>query len=221
MNYKMLAFSYRARYSNVIGSVSGLKCINGKFNKILNVGCGEGDYDVSLKKFCKKVYSCDINKDDIDYCRSVNKSRDIAYSVQDIASLDYPSGFFDLVICVDVLEHAASQKKALANINRVLKKGGYAIITAPQNNFPLSYDPINRFLGMFGKKLGIGAYSFGHNVLIKEKDIEKLFRKERLKVLKKKYVSKGLAGFFEMYWVGFMQKVLKPNAANKKKSKRS
>jgi len=50
---------------------------------------------------------------------------------EDIQNLSFPNDYFDLVITEDVLEHVRDYKKALVDIRRVLKQGGYHIFTVP------------------------------------------------------------------------------------------
>jgi SAM-dependent methyltransferase len=52
----------------------------------------------------------------------------------DITALDYPDNFFDVVICNHVLEHVPDDKKAMSEMFRVLKKGGWALLNVPLNN---------------------------------------------------------------------------------------
>ncbi len=49
----------------------------------------------------------------------------------DICSIPYPAEIFDFVIANHVLEHVADDLAALAEIYRVLKPGGYAILQTP------------------------------------------------------------------------------------------
>ena len=49
----------------------------------------------------------------------------------DVTRLAFPDGAFDLVICSHVLEHVAEDRKALAEIARVLRPGGRAILLVP------------------------------------------------------------------------------------------
>lgn len=49
----------------------------------------------------------------------------------DILEMDVESASFDLVIANHVLEHVADDHKALSEIHRVLKVGGYAILQTP------------------------------------------------------------------------------------------
>jgi SAM-dependent methyltransferase len=49
----------------------------------------------------------------------------------DACSLPYADDRFDLVLATDVVEHVDRDDKALDEIRRVLKPGGYALITVP------------------------------------------------------------------------------------------
>ncbi len=49
----------------------------------------------------------------------------------DVASLPVSSETFDAVICIHVLEHVDQDRRAMSEIFRVLRPGGWALITAP------------------------------------------------------------------------------------------
>lgn len=51
--------------------------------------------------------------------------------VQDIQETVLSSEFFDLVICSQTLEHVYNPFKAIGEVCRILKKGGYAILDCP------------------------------------------------------------------------------------------
>ncbi|MFZ1990305.1 MAG: methyltransferase domain-containing protein [Alphaproteobacteria bacterium] len=51
----------------------------------------------------------------------------------DITAIQFPDESFDLVICNHVLEHVERDHIALKELFRVLRKGGFALITVPQN----------------------------------------------------------------------------------------
>jgi SAM-dependent methyltransferase len=55
----------------------------------------------------------------------------------DVEQLDFPDGYFDLIICNHVLEHVGSPAKALAEFNRCLAPSGHLIAQTP-------YSPILR-----------------------------------------------------------------------------
>ncbi len=52
-------------------------------------------------------------------------------AMSDITALSFPSGTFDLLICLHVLEHVREDQTAIRELARVLKPGGLAIIDVP------------------------------------------------------------------------------------------
>jgi methyltransferase family protein len=49
----------------------------------------------------------------------------------DITAIDYPKDSFDAIYCSHVLEHIPDDRKAMAELLRVLKPGGWAILQVP------------------------------------------------------------------------------------------
>ena len=51
--------------------------------------------------------------------------------VSDITSIPEADGAFDAIMCIEVLEHVAAPVAALREISRLLRSGGYLVVTAP------------------------------------------------------------------------------------------
>lgn len=72
---------------------------------------------------------------DIDYvCSDLDAARYRhieGLQTADLTALPFDSNDFDIVICSHVLEHVPNDRAALAEICRVLKPGGHAILLAP------------------------------------------------------------------------------------------
>ena len=51
----------------------------------------------------------------------------------DVTDIHQPDNTFDVVICNHVLEHVSDANKAFAEIKRILKPGGWAILLVPIN----------------------------------------------------------------------------------------
>jgi ubiquinone/menaquinone biosynthesis C-methylase UbiE len=49
----------------------------------------------------------------------------------DITSLRFSDNYFDYILCIHVLEHVVNDNKGMAELFRVLKPGGWAIIQVP------------------------------------------------------------------------------------------
>lgn len=51
----------------------------------------------------------------------------------DICNLPFKNGEFDVILCNHVLEHIPNDKKAMKELHRVLKKGGWGVFQVPQD----------------------------------------------------------------------------------------
>lgn len=215
MNYKLLFPTYRNRYLFIEESLKEFSGETG-FEKALNLGTGEGDYDRMIASFCKELIACDINERDVNFARQLNRGvANIKYEVQNALQLTFPNDTFDLLISVDVIEHVGRPEQMIRELGRVLKPGGIALITFPSLDFPLTYDPVNRILSYFSKtKIPQGAYAFGHEYLIATAPFLNWSADNGLRPLKEKNLSGYIVGFLEMYWTGFIQRIFKANAAN-------
>jgi SAM-dependent methyltransferase len=54
-----------------------------------------------------------------------------AMARMDVTAIQYPNDYFDVILCSHVLEHVPEDRKAIAELFRVLKPGGWAILQVP------------------------------------------------------------------------------------------
>lgn len=90
---------------------------------VLDVGCGIGD----LLSFRKDTVGTDINLRAVAWCR--DKGHRAELMLPDV--LPFGTAEFDGVIIDNVLEHIADPKALLAEVRRVLRSGGRALIGVP------------------------------------------------------------------------------------------
>jgi len=62
---------------------------------------------------------------------SVDLNSSLATKKNDITNLEFKDSHFDAIICYHVLEHIENDIKALSELHRVLKPGGWAILQSP------------------------------------------------------------------------------------------
>jgi len=66
----------------------------------------------------------------LDYI-SVDLESPLTMVKMDVTDMQYPNNHFDCIICYHVLEHVPDDRKAMGEILRVLKPGGWAILQVP------------------------------------------------------------------------------------------
>jgi len=77
----------------------------------------------------QKVLSTQPN---IDYLTADLMAPDVMVKV-DVTAISYPDDTFDAVICNHVLEHVPDDRRAMAELYRVLKPGGWAYLQVPMS----------------------------------------------------------------------------------------
>ncbi|MEF3276043.1 MAG: class I SAM-dependent methyltransferase [Chloroflexus sp.] len=113
-----------AQVRAVVGSLNGVR--------LLDVGAGMGGFAVAAALNGARVTVCEYNPA---YCQII-RLRAARYRLQlpivNAAgeALPLPDAVFDLVVAWDVLEHVQDPVAVLREIARVLRPGGYALITA-------------------------------------------------------------------------------------------
>jgi len=95
--------------------------------RVLDLGCGPGWVSHNLIGDYR-VVGVDVEADAVQLCRL---RYDADYLVGSAFSLPTAAGQFDAVIFTEAIEHFAQPAPALAEIARVLKPGGLALITTP------------------------------------------------------------------------------------------
>jgi SAM-dependent methyltransferase len=97
--------------------------LSGGSLKLLHVAPEKIFYDhfVSLKNI--DYYPIDLAPEGYNY--------GIKTIAMDVTQLNFPNEHFDVIICNHVLEHIREDQKAMQEMSRVLKKGGWAILNTP------------------------------------------------------------------------------------------
>ena len=103
--------------------------------RILVVGCGSGTEASMLQK----LLAADVVGIDIDSGFEVALTPGLDLRVGDARDLQFDAGSFDLVYSYHVLEHVPDYERALAEMRRVLSKGGHFCIGTPNRSRVVGY----------------------------------------------------------------------------------
>ena len=80
----------------------------------------------------------DIEDAYLDRLRPIEQDHsDLRLVHDDILDSSFPDGFFDLILCSEVIEHIADSRRAFAEMRRLLARSGILILSTPQKYSPL------------------------------------------------------------------------------------
>jgi 2-polyprenyl-3-methyl-5-hydroxy-6-metoxy-1,4-benzoquinol methylase len=128
-----IGFRVRGWYFNLaLRQLSGAAPCN-----ILDAGSGIGAYTLRLaRQFATaSVVGWDLDPRKIELAEEVARESRIPnahFLRRDICSDDGPGNAFDLVVCIDVLEHIHDYTTALRNLWRITRPGGFLFLHTPQ-----------------------------------------------------------------------------------------
>lgn len=95
--------------------------------KILDAGSGTG-WNLTTFNEIGQAVGIDVSRQAIAFClkRGLRNVKECP-----VEAIDYPDQAFDVVTCLDVLEHVPNPEEALREVRRVLKDRGKLVVTVP------------------------------------------------------------------------------------------
>ena len=151
---------YMAKYTNQSRSLESREkkslaiirkiCMHAE-GKFCDIGCGDGFFLGSVAEALMSNWSYYGGEySDFQRERAAQNKRLVIEKIDLEKGLHYSDGFFDVAYSGEVIEHLYDPDMMVTEICRVLKSGGYFILTTPNMNswlsrllFPLGMQPIN------------------------------------------------------------------------------
>lgn len=166
--FELHYFWYRVRLellcdilNNYVGNRTDLR--------LADIGCGTGALTKALERY-GKCTGIDFSEHAVNFCRS-RGVRDVRLGTAEETGCE--AGAFDVVTCLDVLEHIPDDTKGIAEIERILKPGGIAIIFVPT------------FMFLWGKMDELG----NHYRRYRLPELAEKFAPERFTILRQSYFN--------------------------------
>ena len=163
--------------------------------KLLDVGCGTGDFLQIAQQNNWKVSGIEPNEDARQIANSkTNKS---VYNIEQL--LEFPKQSFDVISLWHVLEHLPNLEEQISVLKSLLKENGRLIIAVPNYK---SYD------AMYYKNFWAAFDVPRHLWHFSQESISKLFSKENMKVVETHPMK------FDSYYVSLLSEKYKPGWMN-------
>ncbi len=106
--------------------------------KVLDVGCGTGDNLRYILRDRADFFGLEYASPTADIARKILGER-AEIRVGSATAIPFENDQFDLVMCIEVLEHIAEDHRGCEEIARVIKPGGVLIISLPYRHWFPSY----------------------------------------------------------------------------------
>jgi len=100
----------------------------GHSGKMLDVGCSTGVFLEGMERWGWQVQGVEMNSEVAEYAR---QRFDLQIFPGTLEDAHFPTGNFDLVTLWDVLEHVYDPKSTLKEIFRILRPGGWLVMSLP------------------------------------------------------------------------------------------
>lgn len=101
--------------------------------KVLDVGCGGGILAEALAKTGAQVTGIDLSQESIKAARQHAQSQNLSIDYREISAEEIAqtqTGSFDVVTCMEMLEHVPEPEKVIAACAQALKPGGHAFFSS-------------------------------------------------------------------------------------------
>ncbi|HEX6349080.1 MAG TPA: class I SAM-dependent methyltransferase [Candidatus Dormibacteraeota bacterium] len=118
--------------------------------RVLDDGCGIGAYVERLRPLAREVWGLDFEAERVaEAARRIGPERLLVAAAE---ALPFADQSFDLVLSNEVVEHVADDRRAVAEMVRVLAPGGQAVVFCPNRWYPVEQH------GVYWR----GSYRFGN-----------------------------------------------------------
>src|SRR5579875_2461541 len=96
--------------------------------RALDAGCGSGRTLEELARYCSTVAGLELNPEAAEVAR---ERGNFDVHIGRVEELPWSSQTFDLITCLDVVEHTPDDTVALRELRRVSRPGAWLLLTVP------------------------------------------------------------------------------------------
>jgi len=111
----------------VLGFLAGLP----SGARVLDAGCGGGDFSIGLGEAGFAVCGCDLNASGVQHAGTLGIGEFRLHSLYEDLAAPFGGEPFDGIVCVEVIEHLYSPQTFARRAYAALRPGGVLVITTP------------------------------------------------------------------------------------------
>lgn len=153
---------------------------------VLNIGCSEPVDEVFWVNLVKEWHALDINEAAIQVARKLASEAlpphlysKLRFIIGNVTKMDLEDKYYDLVVSFSTIDHIPPKEgrmKALNEMCRVLKTGGYLVVTVP-NRWDVIYSYRSNKLQKEGKAI------FGYEYQFSPIELKRMIKSNGFKIL--------------------------------------
>jgi 2-polyprenyl-6-hydroxyphenyl methylase/3-demethylubiquinone-9 3-methyltransferase len=151
--------------------------------QVLDIGCGGGILSESMDNIGAFVTGIDMASDVIDIAKLHQKESGTNVNYQNISTEELAStnqSFYDVITCMEMLEHVPSPNDIISSCSSLLKDNGYVFFSTINRNFKSFVFAIIGAEHIL-KLLPVGTHQYSK--FIKPSEIEEIARKSDLELV--------------------------------------
>ena len=169
--------------------------IPNNYTKVLEIGCGSGEFFKNLKEECE-IWGIEPSKEAASKCLKIYRIFNGSYD-QVINNL--PKNYFDLVICNDVIEHMVDHDLFFHSIKKVMSNNCIMIGSIPNVRYYTNF--FHYVLLKDWKYVNEGILDRTHQRFFTEKSLKNTLKNHHYDIIQFKKINKknavgGLKDFF-------------------------
>ena len=148
-------------------------------SKVLDFGCGPGTLALALEDMGYDVLGVDGAQQMIEVARAEaerRKSKRVRFAVMNAEDLSLEAESYDAVICSSVLEYIDDDMRFVADIARVIRTGGYFLVSVPHT---------------------ASVFGMGEDIMKRSAAYTRAARRQHLTFSRRRYQKKQFLGILE------------------------
>lgn len=115
-----------SRYLAVLDLVKG--------KEVLDVASGSGYGTQLIAQHAKTVVGLDNNSEAVEYAQKNYPAKNVTYVQGDAHKMPFKDKSFDVIVSLETIEHLPRPEEFIAEVKRLLKKGGQFIVSTPNDD---------------------------------------------------------------------------------------